>query len=108
MIGRRIPWVDGANVYELVTEAGDYCGPVRGFTGDKPAVFFLLPNARDDDAPAGARSLHHVCEPPHSFRECPDGSLEIRESIASRTMIDGQDVMLWHGYLDEGHIWRLA
>jgi hypothetical protein len=24
-----------------------------------------------------------VCSPPHEFRECPDGSLEIRNSISN-------------------------
>lgn len=103
MIGRRLPVVDGKMT--VPTEPGDYCGPVVGYTGDKPAVFFLKPNARDDDAPAWARSLQHVTSPPHTFRECADGSLEIRASIGdtagTRTESDG-----WHGCLDEGHVWR--
>ena len=54
--------------------------------------------------------LHHVCSPPHEFRECPDGSLEIRASIgAVRTPQDPPgDHFVWHGYLDEGHVWRDA
>jgi hypothetical protein len=60
-------------------------------------VFFLLPNARDEGAPAGQRSIHHVVSPPHVFRECVDGSLEIRESIGA--------MPFWHGYLDEGNVW---
>ena len=30
-------------------KAGDYCGPLMGFTDDRPAVFFLKPNSRDAD-----------------------------------------------------------
>ena len=110
MIGRRVAsWAE-------IEQPGDYFGPVTGYTGPAPgvsaedyladtslglpAVFFLLPNSRDEDAPAGQRSVHHVCSPPHVFRECPDGSLEIRESIGA--------MPYWHGYLDEGHVWRSA
>jgi hypothetical protein len=81
-----------------IERAGDYCGPITGFTGATEACFFLLPNARDVDAPPGQRSLHHVVFPPHTYRECADGSLEIRASIGA--------MPFWHGYLDEGHVWR--
>ena len=73
-------------------------GPIMGYTGDCPAVFFLLPIARDPGASENARRQHHVVSPPHQFRECDDGSLEIRESILEKDT--------WHGYLDEGHEWR--
>lgn len=96
MIGRRV-----ATLGEI-EQPGDYCGPVMGYTGDKEACFFLKPNARDEDAPPCARSLQHVVFPPHTYRECPDGSLEIRGSIGS--VVGGEDDH-WHGYLDEGHIW---
>lgn len=78
---------------------GDYCGPIMGYSGPGvPAVFFLLPNAGlESDLPA-RHSIDHVVSPPHRFRECPDGSLEIRESIGAQPR--------WHGYLDEGHRWR--
>lgn len=92
MIGRRV-----ASILEI-TQPGDYFGPAIGWTGDSTAVFFLLPNSRDEDAPPGQRSIHHVATPPHVFRECPDGSLEIRESIGA--------MPFYHGYLDEGHVWR--
>lgn len=92
MIGRRV------HSLAEVRRPGDYYGPSTGRTGPAPGVFFLLPNSRDEDAPAGQRSIHHVCSPPHVFRECSDGSLEIRESIGA--------MPFWHGYLDEGHIWR--
>jgi hypothetical protein len=87
---------------------GDYYGPIRGYTGDLEACFFLKPNARDEGAPAGARSVQHVCFPPHAYRECPDGSLEIRPSISNLLKGDptGRSDDGWHGYLDEGHAWR--
>lgn len=97
MKGRRMP------LGEWPKEPGDYMGPIMGYTGDLPAVFFLKPNARDPGVPAIARSLQHVVSPPHTFRECPDGSLEIRASLGDMHE-GGSDG--WHGYLDEGHVWR--
>lgn len=101
MIGRRV-----ATVGEI-ERPGDYCGPVRGYTGDKEACFFRLPIDGGDMEP-GSRSLHHVTFPPHTYRECEDGSLEIRASIGARRG-NGEDPAgryIWHGYLDEGHVWR--
>lgn len=92
MIGRRVATMDE------IERAGDYCGPITGLTDDKVACFFLLPNARDEGAQGGQRAVHHVTFPPHRYRECEDGSLEIRESIGAMPW--------WHGYLDEGHVWR--
>ncbi len=97
MKGRRLP------LGTFPTEPGDYMGPISGYTGDLSAVFFLKPNARDPDAPRIARAIHHVVSPPHKFRECADGSLEIRESLGDMHE-SGSDG--WHGYLDEGHVWR--
>jgi len=104
MIGRRIPVGKDGRIPEAFYGdplPGDYCGPVSGYTGEKASVVFLLPNARDADAPASARGIQYVCSPPHVFRECADGSLEIRESISDQPRSTG-----WHGYLDEGHRWR--
>jgi hypothetical protein len=97
VIGRRIPshWPLAA-----LWQHGDYSGPRTDYTGGVPAVFFLLPNARDPGARGPQRGLRHVVSPPHTFRECPDGSLEIRASIGAQPY--------WHGYLDEGHVWREA
>lgn len=99
MIGRRV-----ATVHDI-ERPGDYCGPITGFTGPAVSCFFLLPNAHgepvlEEAAPnrAGQRSIHHVNFPPHTYRECPDGSLEIRNSIGAQPF--------WHGFLDEGHVWR--
>lgn len=100
-IGRRLPVIDGHVTWP--DKPGDYCGPVSGYTGDKYAVFFLKPNARDPGVPPQARRVQHVVSPPHVFRECADGSLEIRESLGDQHA-DGSDG--WHGYLDEGHKWR--
>lgn len=102
MKGRRVP-VTGLDPYTQVTQAGDYCGPDDGrYTGGIPAVWFLLPIARDESVPnAGARALHHICSPPHVFREEPDGSLTARESIGA-----GHGGYYWHGFLTEGR-WEL-
>lgn len=91
-----------------ITQPGDYFGPTAEYTGGVPAVFFLKPNARDEGVPAHVRSVQHVCSPPHTFRECPDGSLEIRASISNRLAgdTDGHSDDGWHGYLDEGNTWR--
>jgi len=97
---RREPFDEGDGVERVPLhdfEPGDYCGPLEGFTGDKPAVFYLLPNARDEDVPPSERSLHHVTSPPHTFAEENDGSLTISASILSPGG--------WHGYLERG-VWR--
>lgn len=102
MIGRRVQSI------AAIERPGDYYGPDTRHTGGVPAVFFLKPNAHDPDAPERARMVQHVCSPPHTFRECRDGSLEIRQSISnlSRGDPDGRTDDGWHGYLDEGHSWR--
>jgi hypothetical protein len=93
MTGRRV------QSFGEVVEPGDYYGPVRGYSGDKEACFFRPPN---ESARTGR--LHHITFPPHTYRECPDGSLEVRASIGCVSSPGpGYD---WHGYLDEGHQWR--
>lgn len=99
MIGRRIPVPDNPEAISdaiMALEPGDYMGPIHGYTGDRDSVFFWLPVERGH----GSAGVRHVTTPPHVFRECADGSLEIRESILA--VDDGR----WHGYLDEGHVWR--
>jgi hypothetical protein len=110
VIGRRLQPVNGrlpASFWED-GQPGDYCGPIMGYTGDVPAVFFLKPNARDEDAPPAARGIQHVTSPPHVFTEMPDGSLQIRESISDYKAHRGPESKSdgWHGYLDAGHVWR--
>jgi hypothetical protein len=101
MVGRRVKSM------AEIERPGDYFGPTMDYTNDRPAVFFLLPNARDEGARGSQRSVHHVCSPPHVFRECSDGSLEIRESIlTTHNNADPTRSWSWHGYLDEGHNWR--
>lgn len=99
MIGRRVKNV------KQIKKPGDYCR-VNVNVQDKleDCVFFVPPNSpTDGDWPRG--HLHQVRQPPHVFRECDDGSLEIRESIGcGRT--DGEEGYSWHGYLDEGNVWR--
>lgn len=125
-IGRRLPLVyrghpdtpEAQRRYEIdewPSQPGDYVGPVYGYTGDVPAVFFLKPNARDPAAPRIARVIQHVVSPPHTFRECADGSLEIRASIGDMHSIGsigdmhGTDRVSdgWHGHLNEGHRWEI-
>lgn len=105
-----MPELTGRRVSSMaeIEQPGDYYGPDASYTGAVPAVFFLKPNARGEGAPPRARSVQHVCSPPHTFRECPDGSLAIQPSISNRLRGDttGHSDDGWHGYLDEGHIWR--
>ncbi len=77
-----------------IERPGDYSGPVSGYTAGKEACFFSGPRCGH---------LGHVTFPPHAYRECPDGSLEIRASILIHPH---GDCAAWHGYLDEGHAWR--
>ena len=100
MKGRRIP-VPPNGAFPTLEQPGDYCGPLMGFTGDVPCVFFLKPNSRDADAPKRARGVQHVVSPPHVFTEEPDGTLTITASISDlagpNSVSDG-----WHGWLSKG------
>lgn len=105
MIGHRVATFDD------IERAGDYFGPtpVNTSEGQKRYVYFLLPiheGVDKFDRPTRGSGIHGVSEPPWTFRECADGSLEIRASIAcGRHDAEGE---YWHGFLDEGHIWRTA
>lgn len=103
MNGRRLPVVDGKMT--MPEKPGDYCGPVHGYTGDKLAIFFLKPNARDEGVPAIARSVQHVAIPPHSFTEHEDGTLTISPSISDTRSGGSGESDGWHGYLERG-VWR--
>ncbi len=95
--------------FDDLERAGDYTGPhpvIYGPGDDRGVVWFLLPGhkgADKYDRPDQFSGLHGVYEPPWVFRECPDGSLEIRESIGCGDAAEGY---YWHGYLDEGNVWR--
>ena len=85
---------------------GDYTGPHPSQRNGQECkvVWFLLPIHRGDkfSHAVTGNGLHAVYEPPWRFRECEDGSLEIRESIGCGIKPD----YYWHGYLDEGNKWR--
>jgi len=105
MKGRRLPVIDGKMTQP--EHPGDYCGPIVGYTGDLPAVFFLKPNARDDNVPSHARSVQHVTSPPHVFTEEDDGTLTITASISDMRSSypdewKGEKSDGWHGYLTKG------
>jgi hypothetical protein len=91
--------------FDEITQAGDYCLSAVEYEGvSKPQVWFLLPTHKGTDKFDRAdehSSLHGISEPPWTFRECDDGSLEVRASIGC-----GPQPYYWHGYLDEGNIWR--
>jgi hypothetical protein len=93
--------------FDDLAQAGDYTGPhlVSGYPeGEWPSVWYLLPihHGTDKfDRPDQGSGVHGCTEPPWTFRECPDGSLEIRASIGC-----GVQPYYWHGYLDEGNRWR--
>lgn len=101
--GRRVATQDD------LERPGDYSGPhpVHHPDGIRQYVWFLLPTHEGQDMfdrPTPGSGLHGVSSPPWTFRERPDGSLEIRASIACGRGDPGGEY--WHGYLDEGHIWR--
>jgi hypothetical protein len=88
MIGRRV------GSFGEIERPGDYFGSATGFDDGKETCFFRGP---------ACDHLGRVTFPPHSYRECADGSLEIRASILNYAHGDCPE---WHGYLDEGHVWR--
>ena len=106
---RRIPVPASGNINEVDLQPGDYCGPIHGYTGDCDAVFYIPPQeaAGRADGHHCLNGLGHVCTPPHVFRECTDGSLEIRESLGRVCGCSPRrDGYAWHAYLDEGNVWR--
>lgn len=114
MIGRRIQHVDGQDPYHELTRLGDYTLITGGkYAHDgRPSVYFILPVAGpwqsdpiDGVYTTDVKHLASCAMPPHVFRECPDGSLEIRESLLVTRRWKGKEWQ-WHGYLDEGHVWR--
>ncbi len=102
MIGRRVA------TFDEVERAGDYClSTVKYPDGVRRQLWFLLPiheGLTKYDRPTQGSGLHGVSEPPWTFRECADGSIEIRPSIACGRHEDGGEY--WHGHLNEGHVWQ--
>lgn len=99
MQGRRVQKVID------IKEPGDYTGPVVGYTGDKPAVFFLKPNARDEDVLPRARVVQHciIDAGYHSCEEHEDGTITITPSIGATVRGGGPETSDgWHGYLRHG------
>lgn len=82
----------GRRVTHMPELPGDYYGPVMGYTGELPAVFYIKPNAI---------RTHYVVSPPHRFTEEADGSLTITDSIGD-TAGPGSVSDGWHGYLTRG------
>jgi hypothetical protein len=81
--------------FDELERAGDYTGPhpVEYPEGDRQQVWFLLPvhqGADKYDHTRDGDGVHGVSSPPWEFRA----------SIGC-----GQP-FYWHGYLDEGNIWR--
>lgn len=77
-------------------EPGDYVGPLVGYTGEKPSVYFRLP-VESEHRDAG---LRHITSPPHTFIEEDDGTLTVEPSIlAVRPAGQGGG---WHGFLRHG------
>lgn len=102
MIGRRLPNDVGIDTWPD-WQPGDYSGPrtyVDGHGVEHLALWFRPPTGGH---------LAHVEFPPHTFRECADGSIEVRASIGlyGPAPADGSPPSHeWHGFLDEGHVWR--
>jgi hypothetical protein len=99
-LARRVPTQDD------IVKAGDYSGPhpivMNG--EDHQVIWFLLPTHKGEDKFDHVdehSGLHGVYSTLWTFRECEDGSLEIRPSIGC-----GKQPYYWHGYLDEGNSWR--
>lgn len=100
MKGRRV-----ATLEEIVLP-GDYAtAKVEKDDWLRDCVYFLLPiheGTTKFDRPTQGSGLHSIISPPWTFRECGDGSLEIRPSIGCGDAGN----YYWHGFLDEGHNWR--
>jgi hypothetical protein len=99
-----LKYLDGRRVNHMPENPGEYYGPVTGYSGSLPAVFFLKPNARDQGAPTRARAIQYVVSPPHTFTEESDGTLTIRASIGDHAGPDSESDG-WHGYLTKG-VWE--
>ena len=98
--------------FDELDRAGDYMlGQVEVEGEDRPYLWFLLPIHEGEtkfDRPTPGCGVHGIGSPPWTFRECDDGSVEVRASILTWES-EGDNPrarQVWHGYLDEGHVWR--
>lgn len=100
--GRRV------SSFDEIELAGDYqLHEVTVGKDVKRALTFLLPihqGADKFDHASEGSGIHMITEPPWTFRECDDGSVEVRASILCGRTDDSPGY--WHGYLDEGNVWR--
>lgn len=101
MLGRRV-----FSFEELTAPGAYYLTTVESLGGgSEETMWFVVPNEEgcgERDGPC-YEGLARVAFPPHTYRECGDGSLEVRASIQ---VYGRPDHPAWHGYLDEGHSWR--
>lgn len=104
--------------FDDIERAGDYFyvrhGEPDSVEGEAASLWFLLPihaGATKFDRPTRGSGLHRIAEPPWTLRECADGSIEARASIAcGRHDVDPETGATlgeyFHGWLDEGNVWR--
>ena len=112
-VGRRV------TSFDEVQKPGDYFGPTDEVDRDgnktgKRGVWFLLPIAEPEDPfhhdhtsreawlATQGNGMHRVSSPIWTFRECPDGSLEVTPSIGC-----GVTPYYFHGYLHASNMWEI-
>lgn len=106
MIGRRVE-----SFGDLERPGDYYLGTAEAAGKGVSHMWFLLPIHEGEDKydrPTPGSGVCAIKSPPWTFRECGDGSIEVRPSIQ---MWDSENsnpdaVEVWHGFLDEGHQWR--
>lgn len=85
-----------------ITQPGDYFLNPHGDGNEAGrSLWFCLPI----DIPGEMGWCHRITEPPWTFTEQPDGSVEVRASILTYEPPEHR-VERWHGYLDAGNVWR--
>lgn len=96
------------NQLDELERAGDYMLDAVEIDGEvRRRVLFLLPlhvGEHWGDRPTRGSGIHGITEPPWTFTEHPDGSVEITGSIASgRHDPEGE---YFHGWLRAGNQWE--
>lgn len=95
-----------------IERAGDYFGPTHevdanGVRLGPRGCWFLLPiheGCSKFDRVTRGSGLHRVSEPPWTFVEHDDGSLEIQGSILSGAR--DPEGAYFHGWLRAGNVWE--